>query len=598
MLESSDRLGVRPMDGVSHQDVIRELVLMHAAVLQRMPFVQAAMALGVVTVVYGKVPTAMILAWCALTIGMEAVRAVYATWLLADRTRIQPSREHARMTLLAALCGGTVALIAVIFFPHLDVLDQAVLGVAMYAIPAAGVAVSMSSRYIIAAYSFMILIPASITWVVLHPQHLIFAMSSALLVGTMLTVVAAEGEKLLQRSLQIQRERDRVVRDLERSNADVHAAMVRAEQSSQARARVLASASHDLRQPLHALSIYSAVLAEKPTADTLREVGQNIHQIVRSLGILLTGLLDLSKLSVGYYVVDRQVFALDRLVDELFAEFREPAKLRGLLFTQVLRPVWVNADANAVARIARNLIDNAIKYTEAGSVQVSVAQIDDTAVLVIADTGKGIALDEQARIFEEFYQVDNPGRDRNKGVGLGLAIVQRLCDLIGCRIALESAPGHGARFTVTVAAAVPAPIVAQAPAMTTTGGALDGHRIYVIDDEVAILNSMSMLLGVWGAQVECAEGPESALLLCKRLGVPDLMITDLRLGGDEHGAALATRLRAQFGHFPVLIITGETSSDGLRTANEAGFPLLQKPISNDRLRQAIGVLIAPPIPSF
>ena len=163
---------------------------------------------------------------------------------------------------------------------------------------------------------------------------------------------------------------------------------------------------------------------------------------------------------------------------------------------------------------------------------------------------------------------------------------------------MESAPGHGTRFTVTVAAAVPAPIVAQAPAMTTTGGALDGHRIYVIDDEVAILNSMSMLLGVWGAQVECAEGSESALLLCERLGVPDLMITDLRLGGDEHGAALATRLRARFGHFPVLIITGETSSDGLRTANEAGFPLLQKPISNERLRQAIGVLIAPPIPSF
>ena len=582
---------VTPADAALQREVLHELVVMHATVLRRMPLVQALLAIAVVSVVYSKVPSSILAWWVALAIGIECVRALYAHWLLTDPSRIKPSREHARMTVLAALAGTSVALIAVIFFPYLNVVDHAVLGVALYAIPAAGVAVSMSSRYIIAAYSFTILLPASLIWAVSYPEHLVFLIISPLLYGGLLTIVAAESERLLARSVQIRHERDRVVRDLERSNAEVHAAMIRAEQSSQARARVLAAASHDLRQPLHALSIYSAVLAEKPTPETLREVGQNIHQIVRSLGSLLTGLLDLSKLSVGYYVVDRQVFALDRLIDELCAEFREPAKARGLSFVPQLESVWVEADSNAVARIARNLIDNAIKYTEVGTVQVTVAKVHGAATLIVGDTGKGIAADEQARVFEEFYQVDNPGRDRNKGVGLGLAIVQRLCDLIRSSIALESEPGKGARFTVNLGECIAAAPPVAAPVISFGGGALAGRRIFVVDDEIEILHSMAMLLEMWGAQVDSADGSAAAFVLCERFGVPDLLITDLRLGGTEHGAALATRLRLRFGSFPVLIITGETSSDDLRTASEAGYPVLQKPISNERLRQAIDELL-------
>ena len=438
-------------------EVLRELILLHAKVLQRLAIVFIGLALGMVAVVFGKVPNDLLAGWITMTVAVECLRSLYGRWLLADPSRISVRRDHACMTALAALAGTTTTMMSFMFFPYLDVLDQAILGSAVFVIPATVVAVSLSSRYIVAAYAFTLVLPSCIMWAFMHPAHQLFTIGGGIVYASLLTVVAVESEKVLKRSLQIRIERDQVARALQASNDKVRAAMLRAEQSADARARVLAAASHDLRQPLHALSIYSAVLAEKPTQDTLREVGQSIHQIVRSLGSLLNGLLDLSKLSVGNYEVDRQVLALDRLVAEVCTEFHTAAKERGLNFSQSLTPLWVRTDANAVARIARVLIDNAIKYTDSGTVAVTVAVIGELAVIVVSDSGKGIAADEQSRVFEEFYQVDNVGRDRNKGVGLGLAITQRLCDLTGCTIALESQLGQGSRFTVSVGQSLAAP---------------------------------------------------------------------------------------------------------------------------------------------
>ena len=287
-----------------------------------------------------------------------------------------------------------------------------------------------------------------------------------LLYCVVLILVTADGEKLLLRSVIIRHERDRLVRDLERRNADVRVAMTEAEQSAQARARVLAAASHDLRQPLHALSVYSAVLAAKPAPDLLSEVSQNIDQIVRALGNLLNGLLDLSRLSAGNYVPDKQNLALEKLLAGLCTEYLQPAALKGLALRQDLAPVRVLGDSVAIGRIARNLIDNAIKYTEQGEVRVAtwlrIRGSTAIAFLSVADTGRGIPASEQARIFEEFYQLDNPGRDRSKGVGLGLAIVQRLCELTGATISVESELGRGTCFRLTMPAILAAEVIAGA----------------------------------------------------------------------------------------------------------------------------------------
>ena len=571
----------------SERELLQELVGLHARMLTHMPWIQAALAAGVALGIGRHVSGPLLASWAALTIAVETARALYANRVLRRMDRIEPYREHVRMVALAVLSGLCEGWISVLFFPTLPVAERAFLGIVLFVVPAAGTAVSMSSRTIVGCYATAVLAPAIVSWSTIYPHQAWGVVSLGVLFVGLMVLVAIQAERLLLRSLTIRHERDQVVRDLELRNTEVRAAMARAEEAALARARVLAAASHDLRQPLHALSIYSAILAARPTPQTLQEVGQNIDQIVRSLGSLLGGLLDLSRLSAGHYVEQRQQFSLAALLDGLCDEFDSPASARGLALRRMLQPVTLEADATAVARIVRNLLDNAIKYTDSGEVRVGCHAEGGDAIITIADTGRGIPLAEQERVFEEFYQIDNPGRDRSKGVGLGLAIVQRLGELIGARVSLASRPGSGTRFTLELPDALRATVhpheqVAPEPAPFTTQ-----RRIYVVDDEQDILKSMRTLLSLWGIEAHTAIGGPELRALFARQGVPDLLIADLRLGGGEHGARLAGDLQRSYGAFPVLILTGETSSEALREAKLADYPVLRKPIAAEQLREAI-----------
>jgi signal transduction histidine kinase len=588
------------------REVLIELLGLHARAMRRMPWVQTWIVVGLGLFILAHVNRWLYVGWSLLTIAIELGRSRFAAGVLRRDLSVDPTLIHRQFVALAAVAGAAIAIGAVLFLPKIPVLDQALFAATLLAIPSAGVAVSQSSRCIVAAYSLAILVPAGAMWCVLYPSE---ALGGAVLVGLMLTVlilVAADGEKLLRRSVGIRHERDRLVRDLEQRNAEVRSAMAevqsamaQAEQSAQARARVLAAASHDLRQPLHALSVYSAVLASKPAPDLLNEVSGNVDKIVRSLGNLLNGLLDLSRLSAGYYVPEHQEVDLEKLIAGTCSEFRHAAEQKSLTLVQEFVPVRVRGDPVAIGRIARNLIDNAIKYTDRGSVRVALhteLSIDaPLAVLTVTDTGKGIPASEHNRIFEEFYQLDNPGRDRSRGVGLGLAIVQRLCELIGAQIRIESVVDEGTSFRVCL----PALLVAASPLdltpMKSADPALKGARVYVVDDEVDILKSMRTLLAVWGVEALTANSSEAAQKIFEQHGRPDLMIVDLRLREGQHGAQLADRLLLQYGPFPVLIITGETASAALRQANERGFTLLQKPIVPEVLRRTIAAAIHAPV---
>ena len=573
------------------REVLIELLGLHARVLRRMPWVEAVLVAGMGLFMYPYIPAPLFLAWGALTIGVEAARARYATSVLRRALTIDPKHTHLVFMLLAIAAGGAVGAGSIFFLPRLPILDQALLGSILFAMPAAGVVVSQSSRYIVAAYALSMLIPASATWMTLHPSQAVALAGLMVLYCVVIILAAADCDRLLLRSVMIRNERDRLVRDLEQRNIEVRAAMGAAEQSAQARARVLAAASHDLRQPLHALSVYTAVLAANPAPEALREVATNIDQIVRSLGSLLHGLLDLSRLSTGHYALERRTLSLDKVIGGVCAEFERSAAAQGLALIVDTEPVQTVGDPLAIARIARNLLDNALKYTERGSIKVSV-KFDDAAagrpvVLAIEDTGKGIPAGEHARIFEEFYQLDNPGRDRSKGVGLGLTIVQRLCELSGAQVSVHSEPGEGTCFRVAfparAAASEPGEVGPEARAEVS----LKGVRVCLVDDEMDILKSMGHLLTAWGMEAYTTDCVASAEKVFRERGKPDLLITDLRLGKGEHGAELAARLRRQFGRFPVLIITGETTSAALREASERGFKLLQKPVVPETLREAI-----------
>jgi signal transduction histidine kinase/CheY-like chemotaxis protein len=573
------------------REMLIEVIGLHAQAMLRMPWVQSCLVLGLGLCIFTHVDARIFVAWSAVTIGMEFLRAHYARYVLKRGHDVDPRRTHAVFVALAAASGASIAVGVVLFLPRLPILYQALYGAVLFAIPAAGIAVSQSSRNILAAYATCMLLPAAVTWGVVYPSQAFGVGALTVLYCVVIILVAADGEKLLLRSVTIRHQRDRLVRDLEQRNADVRAAMGQAEQSAKARARVLAAASHDLRQPLHALSVYSAVLASRPAPDLLNEVSVNIDQIVRALGNLLNGLLDLSRLSAGNFVPEHQQLSLDTLIAGVCTEYQQAAAHKGLTLVQELQPVRIMGDAVAVGRIARNLIDNAIKYTDAGQVRV-LTRIDGAAtapmaVLSVCDTGKGIPAAEQAKIFEEFYQLDNPGRDRSKGVGLGLAIVQRLCELLGAHILVESTLGEGTEFRVTMPAMLGSPVAAAGADAVANWASLEGRRCYVVDDERDIRNSMRALLGVWGVQTSTADSAQEAEALFAQHGSPDLLIVDLRLAGEEHGAHLADRLQKRHGAFPVLIITGETSSDALRDAQERGYMLLQKPIAAEVLRRSI-----------
>lgn len=571
-------------------EVLCELIRLHARVLKRMPWVQTLLVIGVVLLLFRSTPHWILLGWGLLTVSLECLRALYALKLLKSRTMMNPQAVHKRLIFLAACVAASIGLAAMVFIPRLPLPDQALMMIIFFTLPAAGVSVAVSSQQILAAYAFFILVPAATSWGLQYPAQTATVVGLTALYWWFIISVAGDGEQLLRRSVLIRCERDRVVQDLERRNWEVREAVAKAEHSSQARARVLAAASHDLRQPLHALSVYSAVLNANPSLDTLPKVANNIDRLVRVLGGLLHGLLDLSRLSTDYYVPDQQRVSLERLVGDICNEYEADAKHKNLRLIRTLQPVRLLDDPVAIARITRNLIDNALKYTDQGEIRVLTRMDDHQALLVIEDTGRGIPAEEQNRIFEEFYQLDNPGRDHAKGVGLGLAIVQRLCELIGARISLHSVPGKGARFTVTFQS-IAIDTIPKNLSDAIDSSALKNKLVFIIDDEIDILDSMKALLSAWGLQVQTAQSAQSLERHFEQLGKPDLLIADLRLRDKEQGVSLVNRLRQWYGDFPVLIVTGETASEALQQANAANFPLLQKPITCDALFEVICKLL-------
>ena len=573
--------------------VLRELIALHAGVLLRMPVVALLVWAAVAAQNVGTVPGAALLGWGALIVGVESLRAAYSWRLRTARTQGDPARAHLELVWLAGLSGLSMGVSGALFFPSMPAESRVMLSAIYFAMTAGGVAVAASSQTILAAYSLTMMVPAALAWGWVVPSQGVAIVGLSLLYCVFLIAVAGDGERLLARSIRIRQERDRVIADLQRRNEDVQAAMAAAETAAQARSRVLAAASHDLRQPLHALSICSAILNAGPDEAALKEVSRNIDQLVRSLGNLLNGLLDLSRLSSGHFVPERKAFALERIVGDVCDEMAGAAQAKGLALVRRIGPARVESDPTALGRVLRNLVDNAIKYTDRGTITVSVEVREGRARMSVDDTGRGIPAAEQARIFEEFYQLDNAARDRSKGVGLGLAIVQRLVELLDATIEVRSEPGRGACFTVSMpalAAPDPAPDAGRDAARAPR---FAGQRVWVIDDEPDIQRSMRTLLGLWGLAVRTVSSGAELEALFADGGPPDLLVADLRLGADEHGAALARRLRARHPELQVLIMTGETSSVALRDANRDRLPLLHKPVVPETLRDALAAALSP-----
>ncbi len=336
--------------------------------------------------------------------------------------------------------------------------------------------------------------------------------------------------QLLTESLRSRFQNETMARQLAVQNTELDEARNTAELANRAKTQFFAAASHDLRQPLHAMGLFAAALADKTLDSEMRNMVASINTSVDALEALFNELLDISKIDAGAIRPKNETFALNPLLQRLRIDFKAEAEAKGLDLRVRQSGAMVCSDALLLERVLRNLINNAIRYTRNGGILVGVRRHGANWRIEIWDTGIGIAPEQTDKVFDEFYQVGNPERDRRKGLGLGLSIVRRLAELLGHTLTLRSRQGHGTVFTLELpAACAQGPeILPAVPAMPSTS--LDGRLILVIDDDEAVREGMRSLLGGWGAEVIACAGMTETLDQIARLErAPDIVVADHQL---------------------------------------------------------------------
>jgi two-component system, sensor histidine kinase len=366
-----------------------------------------------------------------------------------------------------------------------------------------------------------------------------------------------------------------------------------AEDANVAKSRFLAAASHDLRQPLHALGLFVQALQETPLATRERQVIGNIRRSVDAMEELFNSLLDISRLDAGVVQPHMATVPLASVFDRVRFEYAQIARQKRLSLVVMKTSLYVKTDPSLLARLIRNLLSNAVRYTDSGGVVLGCRRASHEVRIEVWDTGKGIPTDLHAEIFHEFYQLDNPERDRRKGLGLGLAIVDRLARLLGYRVGLRSRLGKGSVFSITVPRGAPEDYVPAEGSPEAAAFDLSHSLVLVIDDEAAVQEGMAALLRKWKCDVLTAgSGAEMMTKLVAVQRLPDLIVSDYRLRGTENGIQVVEMLRSEFNvDIPALLVTGDTAPDRLRDAEASGLPILHKPLNPARLRTLITNLL-------
>jgi signal transduction histidine kinase/CheY-like chemotaxis protein len=356
-----------------------------------------------------------------------------------------------------------------------------------------------------------------------------------------------------------------------------------AEQANVAKSKFLAAASHDLRQPLHALGLFASALDERIKFPEVRVLVENINRSVAALEELFNALLDISRLDAGIIQPDLQHFRLKELAEKLNAEFAAQAQHKGLNFQIDGPDVTVYCDPTLLDTMLQNLISNGMRFTNKGEVKV-VWHVDGSKVVIeIHDTGIGIPEEDRELIFQEFLQLNNPERDRTKGLGLGLAIVRRLAGLLQCTITVQSTVGNGSIFRLAIPLGDTALITDDRASLVQQLENEPAMLVLVIDDELAVRESMTALLGNWGHEVVAVGSLTEAMQVIKR--APDAIIADYRLRESHTGIEAIQHIHEVWGSdIPSLIVTGDTAPERLREAQDSGFAFMHKPVNAAKMR--------------
>ncbi len=390
-------------------------------------------------------------------------------------------------------------------------------------------------------------------------------------------------------SIRIRFENDELLENLRLEKQRAEEALKREAHANQAKSKFLAAASHDLRQPLHSLRLFTATL-ELQTRDTRHKtLVSQIDSSVKSLEELFNALLDISKLDAGTLPVNNQHSQLADLLRLLKRDFQPLAAEKGIEFVCEIREYVVYSDLLLLERLLRNIISNAIRYTSSGSVSLNVQLQGEDVSISVVDTGPGISASDQARIFEEFVQLNGNKHTRGQGIGLGLSIVKRLSILLDIPVSLVSKPGFGTTFSVLVPLGYNEYYEEVADAVSQPLHAVNSLFVLVVDDEYGVCLAVEGLLETWGCVVMTATSGDAALQQLKEINeIPDVILSDYRLRDGETGGDAIRRIREHLKlDVPAIILTGDIAPEQLTDIKRLGFPMLHKPCEPELLRKLI-----------
>ena len=594
-----------PLSSVAPQLIARARADQVATLYARWHLTTLSMGLGagiLCVVMWDHVAAITMAAWLGLIAVNQAWRAALARAWRRTRPGVAAAARWGRYWVAGSMIAGALwGAAGWIAFPGSPP-HEALLIVCLFGVVMGGL--NLTSVYRPSFYGFVLpaLVPL-IVRVALVGDTVHFYTAGVMTV--VLSFVLGFGHRLndvLTQSLAIRYENVDLITELRERTRAAQEARTAAETANRAKSQLLAAASHDLRQPLHALGLYVAALAARARDSEWRALVGSVQAAAEALDSQFAQLLDLSRLEAGALTPQRCAVPLLPLLTRLASEFAPQAAARGLSFRIVPTRLAVDSDPSLLLRIARNLAANAVRYSRTGGVVIGARRRGEHVTVEFVDTGLGIAPAHQALVFEEFYQVQaGVGGGADGGMGLGLAIVRRLAGLLGHGVTLVSRPGHGSRFAV-VMRRVPAPISPSAPPRAARimpspreSAGLAERLIAVIDDDRAAVDAMRVLFETWGAAVAGGTDAAGCFAACGALArYPDLIVADLHLFAGESGIDAILRLREEFGlAIPALVISGDTGPVADERVRDAGLALLPKPVVASALRAAALALVMP-----
>ena len=523
----------------------------------------------------------LLITWMCVLVIVVALRISF--YFFSYRRHFKPQHAH-RHGLHSIIGSAATALIwgvgGVVLFPEHDLAHQVFILSLLIGMGAGSMSSLTAYLPTFIAYFPISILPISILFILIgDPIHLSLGLMTVIYIAALL-YFGLNINRAVTQSLKLRFENIDLVAQLREQKNE-------AEQADIAKSKFLAAASHDLRQPLHALTLFTSVLDESIQYPKVRKVVDQIKSSVHALQNLFNALLDISRLDAGVMKVVKSDFNLQSLLKKLTNDFIAQAKDKGLQIHCPDCPYAVHTDPHLLEQILRNYISNAIRYTDNGEIKVTCEAGEGTIMISVSDTGRGIPEQEQDIIFEEFHQLGNPERDRSKGLGLGLAIVQRTAKLLGHSIAIESQPGTGSTFSITVNQADSVGNVnVAAPELEDDSPPAKGPLVIVIDDEASVREGMHNLLELWNYTVITAADKDEAIAQLKQQDrIPAGIIADYRLRDNHTGVEAIHALRAQFDlAIPALIVTGDIAPERLREVNDSGLEMLHKPVAPAKLR--------------